>query len=123
MLGMDFDKAMAAHADWKVKLRVALDNRTTLDADSICSDRNCDLGRWLHGEGRKQCDRSTSFGTCVEAHATFHREAGGVATMINRKDYGRAEQMLGAGSAFADASTAVVVILRRLKRECANQFA
>lgn len=117
---MDFDKAMAAHADWKVKLRIALDNHEMLDAERICSDKNCDLGRWLHGDGRGQCGRAPSFGACVEAHAAFHREAGAVATRINAKDYGRAEQMLGAGSTFADASTNVAVILRRLKRESAT---
>lgn len=120
---VDFDKAMAAHADWKVKLRVALDNRDSLDADRICSDKNCDLGRWLHGEGRNQCGRAPSFGACVEAHAAFHREAGSVASVINRKDYGKAEQMLAVGSAFSDASTGVAVILRRLKRECASPVA
>lgn len=118
---MDFDKAMAAHADWKVKLRVALDNRDTMDADRVCSDKNCDLGRWLHGDGHHQCGGAPSFGACVEAHANFHREAGAVATTINRRDYVKAEQMLGIGSTFADASTGVAVILRRLKRECALQ--
>lgn len=117
---MDFDKAMAAHADWKVKLRVALDSREPLDAALICSDKNCELGRWLHGAGRTQCSHAPSFGACVTAHATFHQEAGAVASTINRRDFSRADQMLGAGSAFAEASTTVAVILRRLKRECAN---
>ena len=118
---MDFDKAMAAHADWKVKLRVALDNQDALDVDRICSDKNCDLGRWLHGEGRHQCGSAPSFGACIEAHAKFHREAGAVAATINRRDYVKAEQMLGIGSTFAETSTGVAVILRRLKRECSLQ--
>lgn len=114
---MDFDKAMAAHADWKVKLRVALDNRTQLDAERICSDKNCELGGWLHGEGRNRFGASPHFLTCVDAHREFHQEAGAVARTINSADYGKAEALLNTGSRFADASTRVAVAVRRLKRE------
>ena len=116
-MAMDFDKATAAHADWKVKLRVALTNHDTLDAQAICSDRNCDLGRWLHGEARQRLGTNPSFLQCVEAHREFHLCAGKVAEAINRKDDAAAEKMLGMGAPFGEASMKVAVALRRLRRE------
>ncbi|MFN3522028.1 MAG: CZB domain-containing protein [Phenylobacterium sp.] len=114
---MDFDKATAAHADWKVKLRMALMNGDTLDAETLCSDKHCDLGRWLHGEGRARFAGRPAFGECVEAHKDFHEAAAGVARAINRKDFAAAETLLGAGSRFGEASSKVAVSVRRLKRE------
>ena len=114
---MDFDKAMAAHADWKVKLRVALQNGDTLDAARICSDKTCDLGRWLHGEARTRWSGNANYLNCVETHRQFHECAGKVAETINRKDFATAEKLLGIGSPFSDASSNVAVAVRRMKRE------
>jgi len=114
---MDFDKATAAHAEWKIKLRVALQNGETVDAERLCSDKNCDLGRWLHGEGRTRSAGRPAYLECVEAHREFHEQAGNVARAINRKDFAGAEALLDNGSKFAEASSKVAVAVRRLKRE------
>jgi hypothetical protein len=114
---MDLDKAVGAHADWKVKLRVAIANHQTIDAEKLSSDCQCELGLWLKGEGRGAHGSSPSFGACVEAHSSFHRAAGAVARAINSGDYAGAERQLDAGSPFAEASSAVAVAVRRLKRE------
>jgi hypothetical protein len=116
---MDFDKAIAAHADWKVKLRVALDNHGVLDAQAICSDRHCDLGRWLHTEAKHGLGADPNFLQCVEAHREFHEAAGAVAHAINGKSFPAAEQQLAPGSRFSEASSRVAVMLRRLKRDAA----
>ena len=114
---MDLDHALAAHADWKVKLRVALASKQRLDAASIASDCQCDFGRWLHGDGKRAHGASQNFKSCVESHAEFHRCAGLVAQKINAADYAGAELELGAGNAFSKASTIVAVAVRRLKME------
>ena len=114
---MDLDKALAAHADWKVKLRVALTEHQVLDAERIASDCQCDLGRWLQHEGKAAHSMNPSFRECVEAHTEFHRAAGAVARLINRKDFAGAERQLDVGSDFSGASTRVAVAVRRLKRE------
>jgi methyl-accepting chemotaxis protein len=114
---MNLDKALAAHADWKVKLRVALTDHQTLDAGGIASDCKCEFGQWLHGAGRAAHSASASFRQCVEAHADFHKAAGAVARAINAGDYAGAERQLEAGTPFSVASSAVAVAVRRLKRE------
>ena len=51
---MDFNEAIKAHSDWKMKLRSAIQAQTTLDAATIARDDCCVLGKWLHGESRAQ---------------------------------------------------------------------
>ena len=49
---MDLDVASQAHAQWKVKLRMAIGKQETLDAASISADNCWPLGKSLHGEAR-----------------------------------------------------------------------
>jgi hypothetical protein len=112
---MDFDAAIAAHADWKVNFRIALATHSTVDAQRACSDKNCALGHWLHGEARAKLAGDKTYLQCVEAHRDFHDAAGEVASAINRKDFQRAADMIEVGSKFHDASMRVAVAVRRLK--------
>lgn len=114
---MDLDNALATHSDWKVKLRIALATRETLDAERIASDCHCDFGRWLKGEGRARFGASSSFKLCETSHTEFHRCAGQVARQINAGDLAGAERNLGSGTPFTQASQSVAVAIRRLKTE------
>ena len=114
---MNLDDAIAAHAEWKTKLRGAIRRREQLDAASISLDNKCPLGQWLHGEAKAKYGRLTSYGTCVDRHAEFHRCAGQVATNINAGNTTEAEAMLENGTPYADASSAVGVAILRLRKE------
>ena len=114
---MDLDNALAAHSDWKVKLRIALTKQETLDAAQIGSDCQCDFGRWLKGEGRSAFATCPSFKLCETSHTEFHRCAGQIAGQINRRDFTGAERSLGSGTPFSQASQSVAVAIRRLKSE------
>lgn len=114
---MDLDAALAAHADWKVKLRIALATKAQLDAARIGSDCQCDFGRWLQADGKRAHGTSANFKACVEGHTEFHRCAGLIARKINAADYAGAEQELEAGMPFSKASGAVAVAVRRMKME------
>ena len=114
---MDMDRAIPAHAEWKTKLRGAIAKKEQLDARSIAGDHACELGKWLHGEGKSLHGRLPSFGDCVEKHAAFHREAGKVAVAINAGKFTDAEVMLGASTPYAAASTAVGVAIRILRKD------
>ena len=112
---MDFDAAMAAHADWKVNLRIAMETRAQVDVARASSDCNCALGRWLHGEAKSRLSGDRSYLQCVEAHRDFHESAGEIAVAINRGDTAAAARMLDGGSSFSSASLRVAVAIRRLK--------
>jgi methyl-accepting chemotaxis protein len=112
----DFDAAIAAHRDWKVKLRQAIAERGRLDADTLCRDDQCPLGRWLHGEGQRRWSSRPGFVKLVDKHAEFHRAAGEVAHRINGGQYDQAERLIGSGSKFARTSTEVATLLTQAKR-------
>lgn len=120
---MDLDLATQAHASWKVKLRAAIAKKEQLDAASIARDNCCTLGQWLHGDARSRYGRWASYTECVSRHASFHREAGAVARLINAGAYAQAEAALNAGTAYAAASSAVASAILGLKKEATLQGA
>jgi len=114
---MDFDQAINAHVQWKSKLAgyIAKPDKS-LNALTVSGDRNCELGKWLHGEGTKYSSLR-DYAALVADHARFHRAAGEV---IKKADSGQDESeevALGANSEFSNASMAVVSKLMQLKRE------
>lgn len=116
---MDLDLAGQAHAQWKVKLRMAISKQETLDAASIGADNCCPLGKWLHGDARGLYGKLPAYRDCVDRHAAFHREAGAVATAINQKRFAQADKMLDAGTPYAAASSAVGSAILGLKKASA----
>ncbi|MCK9637347.1 MAG: CZB domain-containing protein [Methylobacter tundripaludum] len=116
---MNLDSAIQKHMDWKVKFRTAISKQEQMDSVTISKDNCCDLGKWLHEEGKTQCSTLPSYATVLNKHAAFHVEAGKVASAINAKKYTEAETMLDGGSAFTTVSGEVGIALMRLKKEAA----
>lgn len=113
---MNLDDAVSAHAQWKTKFRTAITKHETLDAATITKDNCCELGKWLHGEGKSLYSSKVEFTALIEKHKGFHGEAGKVAVAINAKKFPEAEAMLGGGTPFGAASTEVGVAIGRLKK-------
>jgi hypothetical protein len=117
---MDLESASKAHAEWKVKLRLAISNKESLDAATISKDNCCALGKWLHGEAKGLFKGLPVYRDCVEKHAAFHREAGKVATAIGAGNFDGAAKMLDAGTPYAQATTAVGAAILGLKKAAAT---
>jgi methyl-accepting chemotaxis protein len=116
--GMDLDKALAKHAEWKNKFRASIKKHEAMDAKTISRDDCCDFGKWLYGDAKSQLGHLASFSDCVSKHADFHIEAGKIAAMINAQKFNEAQAMLTKSeSAFISASTAVGVAIMSLKKE------
>ena len=116
---MDLSKAVDAHTQWKTKFRVAISGHQTMDAATISKDNCCELGKWLHGEGKSKCGNLPSHSDCLKKHAAFHVEAGKVAAAINDKNFTLAESMLNSGTPYASASSSVGVAIMQLKKAAA----
>jgi hypothetical protein len=114
---MNFTEATNAHTDWKIRLRGAISEKSSLDLDTIARDDCCELGRWLHGPSQARYGALPAHGECLVAHARFHLRAADVAATINARDYAKAEQMLGAGTQYALASRAIVLAIETLRRQ------
>ncbi len=114
---MDLDSAIHTHVCWHAILTNAIAERGRLSEIMIAMDNQCDLGRWLHGEGNKHYAHLASYHTCLALHAAFHQCAGEVAALINASDYARAEAMIEFGSPYLDISAALIRTLRAIKTE------
>lgn len=112
----DFDKAIEAHRQWKVKLRKSISDRDNLDAETICRDDQCPLGKWIHGPGGSLWGGKPSFVELTVRHAEFHQTAAGVARKINQGLMTDAERQIGSGSRFAQVSFEVSTLLTKAKR-------
>ena len=114
---MDLDIAIQKHAEWKMKFRTAIVRQDTMDATTIGKDNCCDLGKWLHGEGKNRHGALRSHAECVRNHAAFHREAAKVALAINARKYDAAIKMIDGGTGYANASNEIAGAIIRLKKE------
>ena len=111
---MRIEEAINAHTDWKIRLRWAISERSTVDIEDISSEETCEFGKWLEREFAVHIKSSSAYEECVRAHAKFHQEAARVAGLINSKSYSEAEQLLGQETPYSRASLEVVHTAKKL---------
>lgn len=111
---MDFDGAIMAHTKWKRRLQAAVSGAEKLDPATIRRDDQCDLGKWLHGEGKVHA-KHADYGKLVSSHATFHTCAADVVVQINAGKPDKATQMLAMGSDFVRTSSTVVMLIASIR--------
>src|SRR5512142_3129062 len=82
---MNFDEAIVVHSAWKRNIRAYLEKPDgTLKGEDIGVDNKCELGKWIHGEGRHYA-ALPEFGTLSSAHKRFHLAA---ADLVRRANSG-----------------------------------
>ncbi|MCX8004942.1 MAG: methyl-accepting chemotaxis protein [Burkholderiaceae bacterium] len=112
---LDFDAAIKAHQQWRIKLRNAILKGEKLDVATIRRDDCCAVGKWIYGAGGRQWGNLPLFSTLVEQHKKFHQETGHIAEMVNAGKKEEANRLLQGESAFIRAGRAVVDTLQKLK--------
>ena len=113
---IDIDTAIAAHENWKLRLENYMNDKSTetLQAEVVCLDDRCDLGKWLHGPGGQRLGKYPAFSMLLARHKYFHVQASTVVALAQADDKARATQVLD--SSYRHASTQVVLLLKELKR-------
>jgi hypothetical protein len=112
---VDINSAIQAHVNWKTKLAIYIARPDhSLKASEVSHHEQCELGRWLAGEGRKFA-AMPEYTQLAADHARFHHAA---AEVIRKADAGERVQediALGGKSEYAAASNAVVTSLMKIK--------
>lgn len=117
---MDFSEAIKAHSAWKLKLSGYIRNPDkSLNHDHVCKDNQCDLGKWIYGQGGAYSSYP-EFHTLKTEHARFHKAAGEIVRKANDGINVTEEIALGASSEFASASTAVVTAIMAMQSKAAK---
>jgi hypothetical protein len=114
---MDFDGAIQAHTNWKLRLfsfcKGTLPEK--IDMQELEKDNLCALGKWIHGEGQGYA-ADPKGSDLVQAHAAFHRAAASIALMIERGRAPAAQALLNSrDSEFGKLSLKVVGHLMDLR--------
>ena len=102
-------KAIAAHASWKARLRTAIDTGK-FDATPavVRTDNRCEFGKWLYGPDFTAGEKATrNYRSAVELHAKFHQEAANVVDLATSGRKSEAEQAIGLEGGYSKASSAL----------------
>jgi methyl-accepting chemotaxis protein len=109
------NKAIMAHSAWKGRLRKAVDGGELPDATSVRADNQCDLGKWIYGDGKSH-QSLPEFQELKSQHAHFHKAAADVVEMIKKGDKAKAHADLESG-VFAGVSVKVVNAITNLRHK------
>jgi hypothetical protein len=103
------EKAIAAHARWKARLRVAAsDGKFDGSIDTVRADNQCEFGKWLYGSELTGAEKQTSHYLDVKRlHAQFHQEAAKVVNLANSGQKTEAEKAISMGGNYAKSSSAL----------------
>jgi len=115
---MDFDAAMQAHANWKIRLTGYANGivKDKPDAVTAGKDNACQLGQWLHGEAKAKLAGRPDYAVLVSAHAEFHRQAAAVIRTVESGQLDKARGELdNSESAYRKASSRVISLLMEMK--------
>lgn len=111
---MTLDDAIRAHVTWKIRLQSYLAGHgEKLDSNKVAQDCNCDLGKWIYGDGQRHA-ATIEYRTLKTDHAAFHQTAARVISASDRGDKVGASALLN--GEFAERSTKVVLAINALKR-------
>lgn len=108
--------AITAHVNWKLRIHALLSGKSSekLDPTSIARDNVCELGKWIHGDGRRQMSAEVH-SELVATHASFHKEAARIVSDV----YAGRQVGLDAtamDSPFGRLTTRIVGILSKLDK-------
>ena len=112
---MNFDQAIAVHADWKRELSKYLQKPDgSLKSADIAPDNKCDLGKWIASEGVK-FSTVKEFGLLKAEHSRFHKAAAEIVARADKGEKVTEETGLCSNSEFGNASSAVVQAIMHMK--------
>ena len=90
----DINKARLVHLDWVLKIENLLGSSETGSVFNLPSHQDCELGLWLHGEGRvKYCQYPDTRNLAIE-HRRFHQAVDHMLQAIREGDRNKTRDLL-----------------------------
>ena len=93
---LDIQVAISAHENWKNRLQAYLDgtSKEVFDANVVCFDDRCDLGKWIHSSGKAKLGQYPGFTALMSNHKMFHFAASNVVALQSRGKTAEADVIL-----------------------------
>jgi methyl-accepting chemotaxis protein len=120
----NFDQMLLAHSRWKAKLKAAIEQREAFDARIAGKDDQCEMGKWIYGEGNKYAARAL-FLDLKAKHAKFHACVANVLVQIRSSSPAKALELIDPqhseyGRASSDCINAIAALRDSLKASPVN---
>ena len=113
---MDFNVVITAHTAWKQKFKQFLEGKERLEAETVAKDNQCELGKWIYGEG-SQLASLPEFTEMKKKPAEFHQVASQVVRQSKVLKKEAALALVEVGTDFAKASALCVNAIATLKHK------
>jgi len=97
------------------RLREYIYGTGQLDRTAVARDDDCEIGRWLYGEGLKY-QKLSEYRHARDLHAAFHRRAAKVVGMVDRGRRLEAAADLAPGGELRDLSASLAQAFNRLNK-------
>ncbi len=113
ILIINFYDEMLEHKSWKKRLLEYVDGRSKekLEPGKVSIDSTCELGRWLHSDGKIHFGEQPVFIKLVDEHAKFHANLAKVVEAHQGGNKALALEILNGG--FEEQTTRVVNCLTK----------
>lgn len=112
----NFDQMLLAHSRWKARLKEAIGTKQTIDARLAGKDDQCELGKWIYGEGKKYASQN-GYQDLKTKHTKFHACVASVVLQAATCLPAKALELIEAqGSEYGRASTDCVNAIADFKR-------
>lgn len=112
----NFDSAISAHIDWKMKLTKYMANPDrSLKSEIVCKDNQCALGKWIYGDGQEH-RHYHEYEQLRTAHAEFHQTAGDVINLIHAGKVHEANNIMSPVGRYASVSDKCVNLIKLMKQ-------
>lgn len=122
----ELQKAIEAHAIWKQRFvglvtgvingSITMHDTKTFDYELVEQDNQCELGRWLHGDGMAKLSDNPQFIDLVDTHRCFHHYAGQMIQMMLAGKHREVAHQLSKNGEFEQNSQKLSRQLTRLYR-------
>ena len=117
----EIDLAIAAHRDWKFKLRTAIDTgKCESTPEKVKMDNNCSFGKWLHERIDPAVKHTPHYNEIVDLHAKFHQEAGSILELALNGNVEKARDLMEPGSTFVTLSSNLTLKMMDWKKHLAS---
>ena len=117
-MAFDFNQALINHGEYKPRFLALIEGRSKVDTTQIpCKEGDCELGKWLSGDGKAKYTLLGSYIACFKRHGAFHQEMDKVIALINSGRYDEAVKLLGESTNYAITYTAFINAVKQFKQE------
>ena len=103
---VDFDAVRNKHSQWRVRLNKFLRGEEDLTLAGAGTHRDCDLGKWIHGEGRARFGHLPEMLELAKIHRDMHDA---VIRTIQSQEAGQTQQAQQALQAVQELSRKVIL--------------